>query len=325
MVPGAFSDAPQSGGPVAAAAAMIELMQQMPSEQEFVHTAQMVQFVAQPALVQVVRSLLEDFPFLVPHVRVRCDQSMANFLQQQQQQQQHGGSSQMFTGSGAATPFMQSPDRGFGHAQATPSNYGRSPAKAYHADPHGGSASASPAHGTSPGGTRTGKRNGRVGSSRAEEEQDLCQRHGNMRAVKHLTYNAANRRVECVPGFHCLETRAIPAAAPTGAVSIPPGVAAAASLSASKQPSPVPQVTPPASGAATPRSMATPSAPGGGALLSAHASVPTSPSKVKAAAAAAAGEGRSTPMLQGTTPPPVDTATTAESARLQALLSDLQT
>jgi hypothetical protein len=31
------------------------------TEQEFIHTCNMIQFVAQPALVQVVRSLLEDF------------------------------------------------------------------------------------------------------------------------------------------------------------------------------------------------------------------------------------------------------------------------
>lgn len=47
------------------------------SEGEFAHTHGMIPYVLQPALVNVMRSLIEDYPFLVPTVRMRCEQAMA--------------------------------------------------------------------------------------------------------------------------------------------------------------------------------------------------------------------------------------------------------
>ena len=54
---------------------------------------------------------------------------------------------------------------------------------------------------TPPGSNR---KSGSHNRSRRDEEQDTCGIHGTTRAVKHLNYNLATMRWECIPGFHCL-------------------------------------------------------------------------------------------------------------------------
>jgi hypothetical protein len=203
------------------------------TEQEFIHTCNMIQFVAQPALVQVVRSLLEDFVWLVPAVRMRCDQAMSAFVAQQQalspqgfaqqQQQQHLNTQQYMQEAGDMPPFGGGGPDGGMMMGGGGGGYGYPQQQHDSRQPRGGYGRST---GTSPGSSTRKNARGARNANRGEEDVDVCARHGNVRATKHLTYNASARQVECIPGFHCLETKPLPTSIPNGAggasVAVPP-------------------------------------------------------------------------------------------------------
>ena len=166
------------------------------TEADFHHTRQYIPHVSHPALVAVVQSMLDEAPQLTHVIRAKCENAVASLAATLAVQSPLAPG-----GSPAVGPFHYSPTPP-GHAQPFMPQY----------HPHPGPVEAGPqpnAQGNNRHKDTPATSNQRQMPSRPrriEEEYEMCQVHGNLRATKHLTFNHSTQQVECISGFHCLES-----------------------------------------------------------------------------------------------------------------------
>lgn len=153
------------------------------TEGEFLYTRNMLNHVQRPALVAVLQSLMDDFPHLVPVIRVRTEKAMAYMMQQQP----HPQPQPQVMGAVGHPPHSSPPGPG-----AT--NWHPSPGHNHLGPLHDAS--------TPPGSSKKGGSGPR--GKRDDDHQELCSIHNSMRGVKYLHQNPTTQLFECIPGFHCL-------------------------------------------------------------------------------------------------------------------------